>query len=96
MDGMEHKPADGVALNAKLSDGPEDRLQEYQSNPFVYQMVRLYAREEGCTIEDVLYGCESITVEAPKLGYSTVGDAVRAQKQLNQSLQAGTDRRADQ
>lgn len=83
---MNHRLADGVALSVEFSTDDTEALREYHENPIVFEMVNVYAREHNISIEEVLYGRSGIHVEAPKLGISVVGDAIRAQKILNRSL----------
>lgn len=83
---MEHKPADGVALSVQLPHDDAEALREFHENPFVFQLVELYARERGLDVEDVLYGQDEAWARAPQLGYSTIGEAAQAQMELNKSL----------
>ncbi|QLH82448.1 hypothetical protein [Halosimplex pelagicum] len=86
------KLARGIALNARLPQDREARLKAHSTAPIVYEMVRQYARENGVAVKDVLEGSVgSITVAAPKLGYTTVAEAEQAQQQLNAALDGVVD-----
>lgn len=84
----EYKPSDGVYLDADLPADQEDVVELFEREPIVYEMVRQYAREHDCSVDEVLYGApgDAIHAGAPQLGLQTVASAARAQRMLNEAL----------
>lgn len=84
-DHWKQKPARDERISVRLPDDPDARIEAYQKEPIVHEIVRARAREEDVPVEDLIYGSRSkLSARANHVGFSTLGEVSRAVDMIQQ------------